>query len=443
MTTQTLRQSWFVQRSPIFYGWVVWFAGMVGLISTAPGQSFSVSLFIDHYIVDFGLDRSSVSALYGLGTFTAALSLTWVGKRIDRHGNRFMSVVIVLLFAVALMACSQVNGPLTILLSFVAIRGLGQGSLGLVSSTAIAQWFQKRRGRVMGFALIGFALFQRFYLPLLQSYIDDHGWRAAWLLLGGMMLLIAPFLGLLLRDRPEDFGLEPDGEASSLTSGTDKLIQEYGLEGNKGKVVENSDAATFAEDNWELNEAIRTPIFWAFTFARMLSGAWGTALVFHQVSIFENLGYEAIVAAETYGQIALMTAGIVLMSGWLVDRIRPNYLIVIQMMGLASASTLAMFMTEEWMLPLYAMSFGIAMGMGSVFDGTVWANIYGRKNQGAIRGFVATALVIGTSIGPLVFGLAYDNLGNYDVSMWMGVGLAAMAIAFALMAKKPVRAVTT
>lgn len=418
---QILKHSRIVEHSPIFYGWVVLIVATIGLMATAPGQSFSVSLFIDHYIVDFGLDRTTVSGLYGLGTFMAALSLTWIGKLIDRHGNRRMSIAIVLLFAAALMASSLIAGPIAILFSFVAIRGLGQGSLGLVSSTAVAQWFQRRRGSVMGLSLVGFALFQRFYLPWMQSLIETHGWRASWLITGlGMAFIVLPLLGLLLRDRPEQFGLAPDGRSVTSLLGTGTVL---------------------AEENWQLKEALRTPLFWAFSFARMLAASWGTALIFHQISIFENLGHSATIAASTYGQLALITAAFTLFSGWLVDHLAPRFLIVIQMLGLIAAIGLAMVMTNSGLLLLYTVAFGIFMGVGSVFDGSVWVNLFGRQHQGAIRGFVATINVIGTAIGPLVFGLAFDHLGSYNASMWLGISLAALAIVLALSVKNLVRPV--
>lgn len=413
--SQSLKHSRIVQQSPIFYGWVVWLVATLGLFATSPGQSFSVSLFIDHYIVDFGLDRTAVSGLYALGTFIAALSLTWVGKQIDRRGNRRMSIVVTLLFALALMACSLITGSLPLLVSFIAIRGLGQGSLGLVNSTAIAQWFQRRRGMMVGFSLVAFALFQRFYLPWMQAFIETHGWRSAWLVSGLVMaFLVLPLLGLFLRDRPETFGLVPDGTAKVLR---DRL-------------------ETVVEENWQLNEALRTPIFWGFTFARVLAGAWGTALVFHQISLFEGLGFSASVAANTFGQAALMTAGFTLVSGWLVDKLRPCYLIAIQMLGLIAAASLAMVMTTPALLLIYAAAFGIFMGVGSVFDGSVWVALFGRQHQGAIRGFVATTTVIGTAIGPVVFGLAFDNLGSYNAALWSGIVLALVAILFAFTVKK-------
>lgn len=419
MTLQTqpsIQHSWLVRRSPIFYGWVVWLAATLGLSATSPGQSFSVSLFIDHYIKDFNLNRATVSGLYGLGTFLASLALVWVGRQIDQYGNRRMSIVITLLFALALLACSLITGPITILLSFIAIRGLGQGSLGLVSTTAIAGWFQRRRGMAIGLSLVSFAIFQRFYLPGLQSFIENHGWRNAWLLLGmSIGVLILPTLSLLLRDRPEQFGLLPDGKIDELFGTGDVMV----------------------EENWQLGEAMRIPIFWVFTLARMLAAAWGTALIFHQISLFTELGHGAHIATNTYGQTALTTAFFTFFSGWWIDKIKPTYLVALQMLGLIAATGLAMTMTNTNLLLAYALAFGGFMGVGSVFDGTVWVSMFGRQHQGAIRGFVAMAIVMGTSVGPLVFGLAYDHLGSYNGAMWLGIGLALLILMVSLLVKPP------
>lgn len=419
MITQSIRQSRLVQRSPIFYGWVVWFVATVGLIATSPGQSFSVSLFIDHYILDFGINRTEVSALYGIGTFTAAMSLTWVGKRIDLRGNRFMSIVIAGLFGLALIACSLVMNPLTMLISFIAIRGLGQGSMGLVSTTSIAQWFQQRRGRVIGLSMVAFAIFQRFYLPILQDIINTHGWQTAWIILGlTMLVVVLPLLGIFLRDRPEDFGLLPDG----------KVID-----------ADDNDEEVIIEDNWSLSEVIRTPIFWVFLTGRFLGGAFGTALIFHQISLFENLGHTAETATATYGQIVLISAGFTLFSGWLLDRLKPGYVISAQMLGLIIACGLAIIMTNEWMILAYSVGFGFFMGMGSVFDGTVWVNLFGRLHQGAIRGFVATVLVIGTSVGPSILAVSYDTVGNYAPSLLLAMLMCGLIMVLALLVKPPQR----
>ena len=113
------------------------------------------------------MSRTAVSGFYGLGTFIASLGLTWVGRKIDQYGSRKVGIIIIIAFAMVLMSLSVfITGPITLFIAFFAIRFLGQGSLGLVSSTSLQRWWRWRRGWVAGLALVGFSLFQRIYLPV-------------------------------------------------------------------------------------------------------------------------------------------------------------------------------------------------------------------------------------------------------------------------------------
>lgn len=409
----------FVEKSPVFYGWIVWIVATLGLLASAPGQSFTVSLFFDSFIEDFSLTRTTVSALYGLGTFLASLSLTWVGRQIDLHGNRTVSVVIGILFAVSLILWSFVGGPLALLIGFIAIRGLGQGALTMVNMTVVAQWFWRKRGRVMSLSLVAFGLFQAVYVPWLQRMLETYHWRQVWIILGiGVVLMVVPLSWLLMRNRPEEYDLLPDGAELAAHQQQEK---------------------DFPEDNWSLGEVMRTPIFWIFIFGRAISPAWGTGLIIHQVSIFENLGHTARTAAETYGLMTLVVAAASIMFGYLVDRMRASYVLVMQLTALITAMIFATFMTEAWMLIIYAAAFGLVMGGGGVFDNAVWVNLFGRLNQGSIRGFVTTTLVTGTAIGPLVFGLSYDLAGSYAPILWLGVILALIPLGLSFFVNKPRR----
>ncbi len=422
LTTTKLPRASIVNRSPVYYGWVVWAVATLGTIATAPGQSFTVSLFIDHFITDFNLDRTTVSGLYSLGTFIAALGLTWVGRKIDRYGNRSSAMVIGILFTAVLLAWTFVAGPIGLLLGFIAIRGLGQGSLSLVSSTVVAQWFRTKRGFVMSLTVIAFSLFQRFYVPWLQVMLEQYDWRQVWIVLGiGVAVTVLPLTWLLMRDRPEDFGLLPDGLQKPAEPTDDTPVE----------VV-----ADF-EDNWTLSEAIRTPIFWIFIGARLLPPAWTTGLVLHQISIFGRLGYEPHIVAEVYGSMAVLAAFTSLGAGFVIDRLNPARFMAFQQAGLILTMYMAMVMTESWMLMVYALGMAIVMGSGGVFDGAVWVNLFGRQHQGAIRGFVTTGLVIGSAIGPILFGLSYDVLGGYEPVLWLGIGLSLISIVASFFARKP------
>lgn len=406
-----------VSHSPIYYGWVVWAVATLGFIASSPGQSFVTSLFVDTYIQEFDLSRTAVSTLYGLGTFIAALSLTWFGRKVDHYGNRITGTIISVLFVGVVAGMSFIHSAFTLLLGFIAIRALGYGAIPLVNSTAIAQWFWRRRGRMMSLMLVIFSLFQAAAVPVLQNLIESQGWREVWILMAvGVAVTFVPLAWLLMRNTPEEFGLVPDGLALKYQTLVD-------------------------EDNWTLDEARQTWIFWIFLAGRMISPAWGTGLIIHQMSIFAAVGHDSATTAQTYGLLALISAGVALLSGTLVDRILPGRVLGFQLVALIASMSLAMVMRETWMLFLYAVAFGYVIGNGAVFDGAVWTNLFGRRHQGAIRGFVATGTIAGTSIGPILFGLSYDHTGNYNLVLWLGIGLALVAMMFSFFTRQPRRRV--
>lgn len=420
MTARAPAHSRLISASPIYYGWIIWLVALAGVLCSSPGQSFSVSLFMEYFIEEFGLDRTAISSLYGAGTFAASLGLTWVGRQIDLWGNRRVGVAAGAMFGIVLLLCSLISGPIMLFFAFAGMRGLGQGSLPLVSSTAVANWFRYRRGRMMSLLALAFALFQGLYVNVVRVLLEAMDWRQVFIVLGAAVALLAvPAFAFLMRERPENYGLAPD---------------------NATQDEKRKDAtAADAEDNWTLGEALRTPILWIFVVSRMLPSAWGTGLILHQVSIFADLNHSIQVATETFALISLVTAGSALLAGYLIDRVKPSYVVALQMLALLAASLLAMTMRETWLLIMYALAFGLGMGIGYVFDGAVWPNLFGRKYQGQIRGFVYTASVIGSAIGPAIFGFSYDYAGGYNLALWAGAGLCLAVLLLALAAPSPKR----
>ena len=409
---------------PVYYGWVVWFVALVGTVASSPGQSYSVSLFMDYFIADFGLDRTTVSSLYGLGTFIASLGLTWLGRKLDLAGNRRTGVAIAFLFSLVLCLCAIISGPLMLLFAFIGIRGLGQGALTLVSSTAVANWFRSRRGRVMAYLALAYALFQGLYVNGLRALLETMDWRQAFIVLGiGVCAFVVPLFGLLMRNSPEEYGMLPDNESALRAA----------------KAQAHASAADVKEENWTLKEAMRAPVLWLYMFARMLPSAWGTGLILHQVSIFAQLDHSAQVATETFALLSIFAAASALLAGYLIDRFPPSIVVVLAMLGLAGACLLAMIMRDTWLLILYAMASGLGLGIGYVFDGAVWTNMFGRRFQGEIRGFVFTAGIIGSAIGPALFGLSFDYAGGYQPALALGALLALVVMILTLVTPQPKR----
>lgn len=412
-----------VDRTPFFYGWVIWIAATIGIIASAPAQAFSYSLFIDHYITDFAMDRQTVSGLFGFGTFIAALSLSWVGRQIDRRGSRLVGIIVGGLFIIALMTSALVIGPFTLLLSFVAMRTLGHGALMVVGTTALGKWWRAKRAWVIGLALVVFALFQTEYLHILQHLIDSVGWRWTWVILSGMVAIgFLPMWWLLMRDRPEQFGMLPDNMSAYHPHAMMTTTEMFPIR---------------TEDNWTLQEARRLPLFWIFVLGRYFASAWGSGLVFHQVSIFAAQGHNQTVVASAYGLLAMVNALTTLIIGRTMSKFRLSWMMSVQIMMMVTLFALAMTMSQMWMVYGYAIIFGVVFALGGILDNNIWAEMFGREHLGAIRGFTAMFVIFGTSSGPWMFGLTYDIFGGYEFILSAGIILGFVPMVLGLMINKP------
>lgn len=189
-TSRTARRSRVIDNIPFYYGWIVVAATTLGKAMTIPGQTAGVSLFIDGFIADLGLSRSSVSMAYTVATLIGAASLTYVGRWIDRFGPRRSVVVITAAFALACLYMGYVGGVLTLFLGFTLLRALGQGSLSLASIHVVNLWFVRRRGTAVGLLGVGLALAMSFFPVLIEELISRFGWRTTYMLLGGGLAAI-------------------------------------------------------------------------------------------------------------------------------------------------------------------------------------------------------------------------------------------------------------
>ncbi|GAB4450057.1 MAG: MFS transporter [Anaerolineae bacterium] len=393
-----IQRSRLVNRSPIFYGWIILLAGSLGLILTSPGQTYAVSIFIEHFITDLGLSRSLVSALYTAGTLVGSLALPLVGRQIDRYGARRMVVLIAALFGLACIYMGLVQNALMLGLGFIAIRMLGQGSLGLVSQNVINQWWVRRRGLVIGISGLLVSLLGVGGFPnLINVLIPLYGWRMTFTTLGLLLITVMAPLGyLLFRSPPEVYGLEPDGGQRSPASGKPAPV-------------------ALTEENWTLGEARRTLAFWVVAVGLALMAMLSTGLFFHMISIFADNGLSATVAASIFLPTALTTAFVTLGSGVLIDQLPVRLLLAVALICLALSLWLAQMLHNVELAFLYSLVLGVAMGLLQTVNSVVWAAYFGRRHLGSITGVTATILVFGSALGPIPLGLARDLWGNYDL----------------------------
>lgn len=413
-----------IPRIPFFYGWVILLIGTFGLIMTSPGQTYAVSIFIEHFIADLGISRSLVSTLYTVGTLLGSFALPFVGRQFDRRGARVVMVAITLLFGLVCIYMGFVQNALMLAIGFTGIRMLGQGSLSLVSTNVINQWWVERRGFIMGLSGVLLAIFGTGLFPnLIHGLIEQVGWRSTYMLLGAsLLLLLAPLAYLFVRHAPETFGLLPDGRLSTPPS-TD--------------LHPTPSAAPVAEEHWTREEAQRTAALWIVALGIACIGMLATGLTFHMVSIFADNGLPAALAATVYVPLALTTAVVNLASGMVVNRFPIRIMLAISLLLQAVTLVMAQYLHSVTLAFVYGMILGMMMGLSRTVSTVIWAAYFGRRYLGSITGLVSTITIAGSALGPMPMGIARDLLGSYNLALNLFAIIPLVLAVAALFIKRP------
>ncbi len=387
--TAPLKTSRVISGSPVYYGWVILLAGTFGMFMTTPGQTLGVSVFLDRIIQDLGLSRASVSLLYTIGTLLGSFSLPFIGRFIDVRGPRIAVVIISGLFALACVWMGFVGGPLTLLVGFILIRGLGQGALGLVSLHVINLWFVRRRGLAVGLSGLGMAIATALFPFAIEALIGAFGWRGAYVVLGGVVVTtILPLGASLYRGKPELYGLRPDSRVQTAEAGVQ-------------------------ERRYTLPQTRRTVTFWLFVSGDFFGAALGTGLIFHHYDIMAGGGIDRLAAAAVFVPFGFITAGSNLLTGVLMDRVPPRFLLSASLLLLCTSLIFAAYVTTPALVLVYGAVLGVAQGMRAAVSGSAYAHFFGRTHIGSIKGFTATLTVAGTAFGPLIFALGHGWFGGY------------------------------
>lgn len=423
----TRRQSALIDHVPFYYGWAIAAIGTLGIIMTNPGQTSVISIFIDRIIGDLEISRSMISTLYLIGSLTAGLSLGLWGRQIDKYGPRVMMGMSAGLLGLTCLYMGFVQNAVMLGIGFILLRMMGAGCLYIVSINVINQWWVERRGTVIGISGIASSLLGMGAFPnLVNALIGRYGWQTTYSILGLVLIFGMVPLGLLLvRDRPEDYGLHPDGMAEAKKSSE---TDESGLKGGASR-----------DQSWTIKQAIHTSAFWILAISFFTGSMLSTGLYFHMVDIFQSRGLSSEVAAAVYAPIAITSALMRLGSGYLADRIKLRYLLAASMLTLMAMTAMAIVFDSVPLAMLYGVIMGINGGLSQTVGGVVWAAYFGREHLGAIAGLAATVNVVGAAMGPLPLGLARDLLGSYNLALAVGAALPLALTVANLLVRKPKR----
>lgn len=403
-------------RLPFFYGWFMLPIVLAIQVASSPGQTFGVSIFNPYIRDELGLSHSEISGAYMLGTLLASIPMVYVGSLMDRYGPRRILACVITLFGLTCVGFSQASGLVTVFFSFLLLRMLAQGSIGLLTANTMAMWFNRRLGVAVGIVSTGSALSMGLVPRVNLWLIQAVGWRWAYVILGICVVgAILPLLAFVFRNRPEDVGQKPDGVETDT--------------GNRSNPV--------IEKAHDLSFAIRTRAYWIMAVTTAMPAMIITGIHFHAVQIYVDAGMAEADAAGMFSSFAIAVAISMLLGGVMADRYRLNLLLSCSMIGISGGIWLLTQVNSVWTSTLFAVALGAGQGIFMTVRSTIWVRYYGRAHLGKIRGTLTTVEVAASSTGPLFMGAAHDLFGSYNGILTLFAAITAPMVLVTLFATPP------
>ncbi len=424
-----------MQNLPFYYGYIIIVIASLGVIASIPGQTMGVSVFTDYYIEALGISRVALSSAYMAGTLISSLVVPFVGMFYDRRGPRVTAGIaaavlgsFVLMFSYSTQILSALSSfiplersllaVLFMTVGFFGIRVTGQGALTMVSRATLSHWFSAHRGLAAG--ILGVVTsFSFSYAPrALQSLIDSFGYAGALTMLAFLILLLfLPLALLLFRTDPASCGLEMEQGIRKKESGRRR--------------------ETDAQQELTASEVRRQPLYWVILGMLGFWGLYNTAVTFHIISLFGELGATPSEAVAIFFPIAMISVVARFIGSSASDRIQLTHLYRIYGIASIGASLSLFYLDTQWGLYLMILCFGIAGGFFGMLLTVTFPKIYGMKHLGAITGLAMSVVVASSAVGPWLFSIVFAATGSYQMTGIGGVILTSLLFIALLTMKFP------
>jgi MFS family permease len=418
-------------RLPFFYGWLI-VAVVFVTMGIGVNARTAFSLLFPPILEEFRWDRGVTAGAFSFGFVVSAILSPVLGRMMDQVGPRVVMEIGVGLMAAGLLLAPLATQPWHLYGTLGVLVGGGSVCLGYSGqSLFLPNWFVRRRGMAIGVAFAGVGVGSITLLPWVQVVIEGAGWRTACVAMGLLLLIVLAPINLLLRKRPEDMGLRPDGDAVPVASAAPP----------PSNIVNEAWAAV----DWTLARAMRTAPFWWIALAYFCALYAWYAVQVHQTKYLVEIGFTPTVAAWALGLVSLFGIPGQIALGHLSDRIGREWIWTISTSGFAICF-LALIALEQQ--PSQALLYVMIVAQGALgygltsIIGAVVAEIYQGKHYGTIFGTLMLAAIAGGALGPWATGALYDAYGSYTPAFWICVGLSGLsAVAVWLAAPRKVRAV--
>lgn len=392
------------QSSRLYYGWIIAFTLAVTETISWGIIYYSFTVFLTPMEADLGWTRSELVGGFSLAMLIMGGMAYPVGAWVDQRGGRLLMTIGSILATLLVIAWSQVADIAHFYLIWIGLGVCAALVLYDPAFVIVASWFTRRRSTALAVITFAAGLASTIFVPLSDFLLQNLGWRDAILVLGIFLgLTTIPLHALLLRRHPEDLGLEPDG---------------IPLQPNQ--IAPKRSGSSLAD-------AVYSRYFWMLVLAFSLSYLSAAAIRVHIIPFLIDAGIDASSAAVASGAIGLMqVAGRIVFAPLdtrLSARIMVSGVFVLQ----SIAMLLLLAQPSWWIIGGFIVIFGASFGANTLARISIIAEHYGILHYGRISSVMTLFLTLAGTAAPVGASLLYDHLGNYDLVVWIALGLALAA----------------
>ena len=422
-------------KTPFFYGWLI-----LAVVATGAFVATSIAGIvlggIQYFIFeDTGWNRSNIGVAAAAGVWCSGVVAPFAGRLTDKHGPRTLMPLGAIYLGLTLFGLGWFHSLKYFYFATISARAISQPILiGVVPRTIAVNFFLKRRNTALALTGMFRPISGAIIVQIVSLFASTYGWRSAFSFLGIFSLVLSLPMILIIRRRPEDLGLLPDGIRHEIgDNNVTVLPKSADLEPEKSRVT------NYEQSSWTGREVLRTPAFWLVALTVMCSITGSSAIGF---SMVPYLAEEAnLPASAAVGVLSLSTFLSLSNLGWgyVADKISPRWAMMIALTG-SGGVILYLFLVNSIVSGyVFGFCWGIIHSSLEVIVYMILAQYFGRVSYGVIAGslrpFEAAGLGLGQILGPLM----YDLLGNYSSMIIMSGGLQLVAACFIFLARPPRR----
>jgi MFS family permease len=386
----------------MYYGWIL--LGAIGFIYMAcVGAAFyGLSVMMPAMIEDLGWTRAEGTTGFAILSMVIGFAgpvVTVMMKKIRPRATIIIGGVV--------SACGAsivyFNHSLPVYYFATAVIGCGMTMQAVLPGTQlVTQWFHRRRSLALGIFMasggLGGVVGAPTFTGLIQLFDD---WRPVWLFVGLVSMFASLLSWLVIRNHPEDMGLQIDGDDPD--------------DGNDGETTVAKPAGVYKTNrNWTLKEAFLDKTYWIILVSGSLAVTGHMMVTSQLVLHVKDLGMTAVLAATALGIQGLFTTSGRFLSGLLGDfAIEPKNLFL---MGMASEFIGMVILTNAYnpfLLYTAVILFGLGFGLGLVGSTAMLANYYGPVNTPTLLSYRILLGTVFGAIGVVLAGYCGDIYGGY------------------------------